>query len=212
MTITTADQTLMKTIRATYGAAIEEACQGSAIPPEFLAALVANESGGNPTRKRFEKGVLCQLWEVIQGRAAHFGSIGRNDLFTAIEKTSSQKVTGIDMILPPAILSAIFAALDELSTSWGLTQIMGYQSIALGIPLSSLQDPVAGLVATKRLLIQFVKEFEIDIPAGSERLFRCWNTGRPDGATYDATYPQNGLARMNIYRGLDDEPPKAISA
>jgi len=31
-------------------------------------------------------------------------------------------------------------------------------------------------------------------------LFRCWNTGRPDGKTADPAYVENGLRRMEIYR------------
>ena len=33
-------------------------------------------------------------------------------------------------------------------------------------------------------------------------LFRCWNTGRPNGKTFDPNYVQNGLRRIEIYRRL----------
>jgi hypothetical protein len=39
---------LMNTIRAKWGASIDAACALSSVKPEFLAALIANESGGNP--------------------------------------------------------------------------------------------------------------------------------------------------------------------
>ena len=197
MIITTADQTLMKTIRATYGAAIEEACQGSAIPPEFLAALVANESGGNPAAKRFEKGVLCQLWEVMIGRSAAFGSIGRKDIFGWLPSLSFQEVMQL---------------VDGLASSWGLTQIMGYEMIHPDRRIHDLVEPQFNLGHARGMLEDFAKRFNLNPQTDSGQLFHCWNTGRPQGVTYDPVYPQTGLARMDIYRGFLDEPPKAISA
>jgi hypothetical protein len=41
-----ANTTLMKSIRAHWGDAIVLACAASSVPPSFLAALIANESGG----------------------------------------------------------------------------------------------------------------------------------------------------------------------
>jgi len=40
-------------------------------------------------------------------------------------------------------------------------------------------------------------------------LFRCWNTGRPDGRTADPAYVENGRRRMEIYRELMAGRPAA---
>jgi len=56
----------MQSIKDKFGAVIDDACKDSSVPPEFLAALIANETGGNPNAKRFERGVLASLWEILQ--------------------------------------------------------------------------------------------------------------------------------------------------
>ena len=67
-------------IHAKLGATIAAACKMSSAQPDFLAALIANESGGDSNAKRFERGVLDSLWSVLMGRSAHFGSIGLQDI------------------------------------------------------------------------------------------------------------------------------------
>lgn len=181
-----ANTQLMQTIRDKFGAEIEAACATSSVPPAFLAALIANESGGNPDAKRFEKGVLAQLWEVIMGRAAAFGSVTRSDILDA---------------LPRDFLSGS-VALDQIATSWGLTQIMGYEIIPFGGGLQGLQNPASSLPITCRMLAQFAERFQLDQTKDFDELFRCWNGGRPHSATYDPNYSTNGQARMAIYAGL----------
>jgi hypothetical protein len=185
---------LMTSIRAKWGAAIEAACAASSVKPEFLAALIANESGGNPDAKRFEKNVLTQLWEVLQGRQAAFGSIGRGDLQTAIAASNSL---------------AMLSAIDDLATSWGLTQIMGYEVIALGVPITSLQSGAPSLPIACRMLADFAKRFDLDPASNFSELFDCWNTGRPHSPTADPNYIPNGLARAQIYLDLGGTPTAA---
>ena len=57
----------------------------SSVPASFLGALVANESGGNVLAKRFEPAVLAHLWEVLLGRKAAYGTIGRTDLVAFVQ-------------------------------------------------------------------------------------------------------------------------------
>jgi hypothetical protein len=184
---------LMTSIRAKWGAAITAACASSSVKPEFLAALIANESGGNPDAKRFEKNVLAQLWEVLQGRQAAFGSIGRNDLILHCSAVTLNALTQI----------------DQLATSWGLTQIMGYETIALGVPISTLQSAAPSLPQACRMLGEFAERYQFDVASDFTDLFNCWNTGRPKNmaATTDARYIPNGLARAQIYAGLPAVAP-----
>lgn len=205
---------LMQSIREKYHAIIEAICGAPilisgalpAVPPgvkpEFLAALIAGESGGNPDAKRFEGGVLVSLWQVLQGRKAHFGSIGAQDLRLHLLSGETPHVVGG----VPAEVDSALGRLDELATSWGLTQIMGYESIAFGVPVPSLMSPVSGLQITCRMLAQFAQRKQLDLGKSFPELFDCWNTGRPHAPTADPAYIPRGLARLDLYRELLEEP------
>jgi hypothetical protein len=194
----------MQSIYDKWHAETDRAIQGTAVPSAFVAGLIANETGGDPTKKRFEKGVLAQLWEVIQERQPHFGSLTADDvnnycLSWATVHDSECWFSGCK-------------ALDALATSWGLTQIMGYEAIALGVPLATLQNPTTSLQVTCTMLKQFAKGAGLDVTKDFSELFDCWNTGRPHAPTADPKYIPNGLARLEIYQGLLEEPPRGISA
>jgi hypothetical protein len=206
-----ANTALMETIHARWGAAIDAACKTSAVPPAFLAALVANESGGSPDAKRFERAVLSSLWELLQGRTASFGSIGRNDVLAFLTAPDSRTPA-----VPPtgfvSQLARSLQQLDGLATSWGLTQVMGYEALAFSCTLADLHNPVSELRISLRLLAQFAERYQLDLAKDFQSLFDCWNTGRPHAPTADPDYIPNGLARMQIYQAILEEPPKAISA
>jgi hypothetical protein len=207
---------LMHSIREKFNAEIQEATAGTLIVPEFMAALIANESNGDPTKKRFEKNVLLQLWEVSQGRAAAFGSIRRENLMLSvvphpIPDAGTGGPAG-EAWRSMSVVSNALQNLDSLATSWGLTQIMGYESIALGFPVADLQIPGDSLHQTQRMLSDFAAEFKLNPQADFAQLFDCWNTGRPHAATADPQYIVNATSRMQIYRDLPPLPPQAISA
>jgi hypothetical protein len=196
------EQELMQSIKTAWGAAIADACSTSSIPENFLAALIAGESGGHNDARRFEKNVLLSLWEVLLGRKAAFGSIGRADLvkFTAAQSTLSLGLAGargIDSLPPDA-----FQRVDGLATSWGLTQIMGYHVLGAGLTLDDLRDPAKHLRFALTMLTGFAHQFQLDVTREFDELFRCWNTGRPDGTTFDPAYVNNGLARMAVWTSL----------
>jgi hypothetical protein len=202
------DAELMAEIRTKWGALIAQVCHTSSVPPAFLAALIAGESGGDPNAKRFEPGVLASLWEVLLGRKASFGSIGRTQLLTYAQ-------TGSPVI--PCTLDYSLQRLDGLATSWGLTQIMGYNAAVVpGIIPSGhiahaeeLTTPLFNLGSALNMLAQFAHDFQLDLATEAAELLRCWNTGRPNGQTADPRYVDNGLARMKLYSDL---PPMAVSA
>lgn len=204
---------LMQTIRGKWHAEIDQAAALTGVPADFLAALIANESGGNPSAKRFERGVLSSLWEVLQGRSAAFGSIGRADLLAYILPNAG------DLIMPadPASFVALHVAtamqrLDSLATSWGLTQIMGYEAIPFHIEVATLADPGFGLVTSGRMLKDFAARNNLSLTSDYVELFDCWNTGRPHAPTADPQYIPNAVERVALYRELGEEPaPKAVS-
>jgi hypothetical protein len=188
---------LMTKIRASYGPAIAEACRLSSVPPAFLAALIANESGGNPGAKRFEKNVLASLWEVLLARSPNFGSIKAADVFAYLWPPSYT-------LDPTNGFRDALHHLDGLATSWGLTQIMGYEAIAFHLDgVAQLQDPAGELPITIKMLTQFAERFAFDLRSDFSSLFDCWNTGRPHAQTFDPNYIPNGLARMAIYHQME---------
>src|SRR5271169_2016242 len=69
------------------------------VPAEFLAALTANESGGDPQATRFEPGVYQHLKSVAQGRVASYGAISKSLLSKEIER---QKENGLAAEAGPA--------------------------------------------------------------------------------------------------------------
>jgi hypothetical protein len=185
---------LMQSIKAKWNGAITEACSTSSVPAGFLAALIANESGGDVNAKRFEKGVLAALWEVLLGRKAAYGSIGGKDLLQFITQPKEFPVN-----TPLAIPSYTCERLDSLATSWGLTQIMGYEAIAFHSSVTAVKTPETSLVISLQMLAQFAGRFGLDVTKDFSQLFDCWNSGRPHAPTADPQYIPNGLGRMKLW-------------
>ena len=196
------EQSLMAGIRTRWGALIDSACHASSVPAAFLAALIANESGGNPLDRRYEPKVLGDLWQVFLGRAPAYGSLQRADLlaFLGAPATTAEasQLAGLSHLVTTAMLR-----LDGLATSQGLTQVMGYNALAFHLAAAeTLQDPPTNLNVALRMLADFAQRFGLDLAADFEALFDCWNTGRPNGKTFDPNYVANGIARMQIYAAL----------
>ena len=196
------ERLLMRNIGARYGVTIAAACKMTDVRESFVAALVANESGGDATAKRFEHGVLNSLWDVLMGRKANYGSIGAVNLYAYLT-------------LPPEDRGSTFESmqdslrkLDGLATSWGLTQIMGYEILdqkltgQMGLFPSIMQTPEVSIRYTNVMLLQIARAKNLRVDANFDELFDCWNTGRPHAPTADPQYIPNGLERMKIYAQL----------
>ncbi len=101
----------MERLHARWGALISQTCRDSElgvrgsrpdppvpsteprffVPPEFIAALIANESGGNPFAVRFEAGVYRHLLAVADGRSPRYGSLRAQDIEEEIHAASTEK-------------------------------------------------------------------------------------------------------------------------
>ena len=194
------DQELMQEIKLKYGALLVSVSGSSSVPPGFLAGMIANESEGALNAKRFEPAVLSSLWQVLLGRKAAYGSIGRADLVAYIADLPAASVS-----VPDNFSRDAFQNLDSLASSWGLTQIMGYHVLEHGCPAEhhgDLQNAEVSLKATIWMLAKFAAEFSLDLGTDFEDLLRCWNTGRPDGKTFDPAYVSNAMNRKAIYEAL----------
>ena len=55
------------------------------------------------------------------------------------------------------------------------------------------------------LIHEFAARFHLDPQRDFEALFRCWNTGRPNGQTYDPAYVEKGLRRAALARRLREQ-------
>ena len=98
-----------------------------------------------------------------------------------------------------------FQRLDALATSWGLTQIMGYEVFdfsAVSPTIEKIQTVEGSLQLSSLLLARFAQRWNLDLAADCDQLFDAWNTGRPHAPTADPAYIPKGLARMAIYEGL----------
>ena len=193
---------------------LEPVCRTSSVPIEFLAALTANESAGNLDACRFEPAVYLHLKAVASGQTPAYGSIRAASFAPEIE----------DMLHPKAAefhqryLTAPFGAnhaeelaavqddlLRELSTSWGFTQIMGYHVLGRAgrVPqVRDLVDPAVHYLIALELLAEFAHDYHLDPGREFEEMFRCWNTGRPYGKTFDPDYAANGVRRMALYQTI----------
>ena len=172
----------MQFIASKWGLLIRNACQYSSVPPEFIAALIANESAGKDDASRFEPSVCVHLRGLLDGKEDHFGPITKTDLAGCKDPD-----------------------VRDFSTSWGLTQIMGYHLLVWGQDPRDLLEPKFNLEMCTRLLAGFAHAYQLDVRAEFEEMFRCWNTGRPNGITTDPEYVPNGLRRMAMYHGEGPE-------
>lgn len=204
---------LMQKILAAWGVKISAACAGSSVPPAFLAALIANESGGNASAKRFEPLVCGHLAGVISGQAPAYDVPGLR-----------RPLTAADLL---RFLSVAAGAGDggttsvhhlaDVATSYGLTQIMGFHVLAWDWekPLSDLvTDPATQLQFTITLLAFCAQCNSLDLAMLEQQtageFFTWWNCGRVNGRTFDPMYVSNGLDRMRVYNQLLAAPAAPV--
>ncbi len=175
------EKALMAYIHGRWGTLIGSAISNSKtrISESFLAALIANESGGDADAKRLEKPIFAELIKLSQGRIPNWGSITISD-----------------------IQSLSYDELMDIATSWGLTQVMGYHTLGTGRPARDLAEPEFNIIKSISILESFARRWKLDSATQPEKLFSVWNTGRPNGKTYDPNYIPRGILRMGIYEKI----------
>lgn len=212
------DAELMQQIFDKYhGGILAPAVTGKPLPESFLAALVANESGGNPNALRFEPAVFLALGEVLIGQKSNYfpagcqHPLGSADLISYAWPAES---------VPPGTTAPVIAGgfiaglkrLQQLATSYGLTQIMGWHAVEMSKPFGVLTGgPVGQIGFTVELLTYFANRYTLNMAADFEAMLRCWNTGKPAGATFDLAYVPNGLHRMGLYEAILPKPPALVN-
>ena len=206
------EDALLATVRERCHVVMGKACQYSSVPVGFLAALVANESGGNAQARRFEPAVYRHLKRLAEGHSSRYGGISvlglerelgdmlrpKADAFHAVQLSESFATAN-----SPEIAALHDEALRELATSWGYTQIMGYHMVGRTGTVRDLLEPRFHFRLALELLAQFIERYQLDPRCEFAEMFRCWNTGRPYGETTDPRYVEKGLRRMEIYRAIE---------
>lgn len=161
-----------------FQARIAKAVEGTPVPPEFLAGLIAVESNGRENASRYEAHVFAKLKQVRDGKLLQYNRIRRAQLAEASDD-----------------------ALKALATSHGSTQTMGYWAIHLNITVGDLRDPDKHLGYAVKLLDMNAGGYVHDSAWPS--VLRIWNTGRPNGKTHDPAYVSNAGAVMDAYAELE---------
>lgn len=161
-----------------YNVYIESAIRGTEIPPSYLASLISLESypPGNWDSERFEPKVYERLI-LLKEKGKSFGNIPRKKIIHLSEEE-----------------------IRKLSTSYGLTQIMGYHCLDLGCSIEDLKgsDHLLWSIAyIRKHYLKYVKEKKW------EECFRLHNTGNPYGKTHNKDYVQKGILRMKYYENWE---------
>lgn len=159
-------QKLAETIHRKRGALITIACEGTPVPPELLAGLISVENAAlhewpDPRSTRFERHVYNALVQVRNGVRLAYNGIRAIDLRNADE-----------------------AAIRNLATSWGDTQILGLHVIrnlrnkdGSPVKIEQLRDPKLHLGYAAQLLEKVAGTY---LRTGDyESVLRIWNTGTP---------------------------------
>jgi hypothetical protein len=180
--------------------------------------LTANESGGNAAAVRFEPSVYRHLKAIAAGESPRYGGICAQALCEELAEVLHPKTSEFHERFLNSLFTAGQAselsrladeALRELASSWGFTQIMGFHVMGRHGTVRDLLQPRFHYHLANQLLAEFAASYQFDLSREFEEMFRCWNTGRPDGRTADPTYVKNGLVRMEIYRALRMGPATA---
>jgi hypothetical protein len=206
------EEKLLRRVRARCHAAFAEACRYSSVPTAFLAALVANESGGNAKAMRFEPAVYRHLKSLAAGARPTYAGRRREELEREIAemlhpKSATFHAHFLSATWGEALAKELAAcrdeALRELATSWGYTQIMGYHLIGRPGTVLDLREPRFHFRLALELLADFAERFQLDLAREFAEMFRCWNTGQPYGQTTDPRYVEKGLRRMESYQLIE---------
>jgi hypothetical protein len=204
-----AERALMVRIYETWNGEIVKATRNSGVSAPFLAALTANESGGDPVAQAFEPEIFERLQAVVQGEQHTFGSIMAADLVRlAQEDVETEEaspmlgaVQGAKQFadVSPAVQEKV---LRQMATSWGLTQIMGYETINRKTTVQDLLNPALHYEFAVELLEELSRRFRLNSSKDAGPLFRCWNTGHPNGETSDPDYVSRGIQRLSVYSAI----------
>lgn len=170
---------LMTRVKTVCGPYLDANAPSTSVPTAFLAALTANETGmyiwtTPDVPHRLEPSILAGLQGALNG--------------TPYWNLTAANLAGKN--------------LQEMASSWGLTQILGLQTIRWGCSVADLDNAASHYKWACRLLAEFAQQYGLDLTKDFEDMFTCWNAGSPAGKTTDPEYSANGVMRMGVYASL----------
>ena len=151
------------------------------IAPEYLAALCMLESGGRkPAGFRYEKHVYTRLQLVKLGLRRQYEHVKPADIGNAGDE-----------------------ALQNLATSWGPFQLMGYKCLLYNIYVKDLRSDEGVYWGVKWIKESYGSYL---IKGDYKSAFHIHNTGRAfpkngKSVTHDPKYVQKGLQWMQYFKG-----------
>lgn len=167
-----------------YGAAIRKFARKEGVAPEYLAALCMLEcSGRKPAGTRYEKHVYLRLKLVKSGFKGQYEHVKKEDLTDA----------GDD-------------ALQNLASSWGPFQLMGYKCLLYQINVSDLRGEDAIMWGVRWIMANYGRYLKSN---DFKSAFHIHNAGVPfpkngKPRTHDPEYVNKGLKWMNYFKGRFD--------
>jgi hypothetical protein len=164
-----------------YGADIKKYAKEEGIAPEYLAALCLLESSGRkPAASRYEKHVYLRLKLVKSGLRNNYEHVTSENLEDAGDE-----------------------ALQNLASSWGPFQLMGYKCLIYDIKISDLRGDESIKWGVKWIVANYGKYLK---RKEYKHAFHMHNAGRPFPAsgkpkTHNPEYVNNGLKWMQYFKG-----------
>jgi hypothetical protein len=154
------------------------------VPEAFWGALTCGESGrylihNLSVPPNFEPKVYHYFEDVLHGISLSYAGVKQVEL----------EVMGD-------------AEIRALSSSHGLTQVMGYQAHVQRRPVADLEDPEKHYPIAAGVLVGFLNHFGLDPQVDFAAMATCWNAGNPNGVTTDPEYVSNLLLRKAIWEAL----------
>ncbi|MBL7812580.1 MAG: hypothetical protein JNL57_10190 [Bacteroidetes bacterium] len=164
-----------------YGDEILSEARRYRISPEYLAALCLLECGGRkPAPERYEKHVYARLKMVQLGLRNNYEHVKRSHLKDAGDE-----------------------ALQNLASSWGPFQLMGYKCLLYDINIQQLRGQESVHWGVKWITENYGSYLK---KGDYKSAFHIHNCGTPWPAnnkprTHDPKYAENGLKWMNWFKG-----------
>ncbi len=179
------ERELMRRIRGTCGRQIEEATQGDMMRAALLAAITANESGGNGLVYRFEPSTYCRLHSLLKGEDEDVEGITREQFENFLNGAKAE--------------AARVALLRKAAGRHGYTQIPGCCAVRWKVPLEALLEKERHFHLAARRLEELRLEFHLNPESHALELGRAWNTGHPMGRTRSPLYSWRLGLRRSLY-------------
>ena len=202
---------LVRAVKQIAGPLIAKALTPEGPPAEFWGALTVNESGIYVARgmaprdiTHTEKHVFVNLCLVAAGFKQSYGAVDVEGLVQDAAEMGQRTPEFHEQMMVPhtdTLRNLPIFRLVAYASSWSFTQVMGYHAAVWDrVIIEDIRNSETHFQCAQRLMRQFTSQYRLNPKADFEQLGRCWNTGTPDGKTYDPEYVPNLLRRAQVWR------------